>query len=151
MFSRDFVDFVLTDKFVSEFYKWLQNTYAPEETIWSTLNRLPFTPGGIQDFDIKHDDGTHISKAVMWAYETIICHGKVVRGVCIMGSGDLPWLRSRFEIAANKFYQNFDSVVLDCLEEWVNNRTYSASLEGFNWYYYMNLPQVKYYRKTKEF
>ena len=156
MFSRDFVDFVLTDNFVLEFYQWLKFTYAPEETIWSSLNRLPFTPGGIQGFDISHDDQTHASKAVIWEHDPVQCHGKFVRSICILNSGDLPWLRSRPEIAANKFYEDFDPVVLDCLEEWVNNRTYSASLE-LNWYYYRNLPQVKYYQtitdseKTNEY
>ena len=150
MFSRDFVDFVLTDNFVLEFYQWLKFTYAPEETIWSTLNRLPFTPGGMQGFDISHDDQTHASKAVIWEHDPVKCHGKFVRSVCILNSGDLPWLHSRPEIAANKFYEDFDPVVLDCLEEWVNNRTYSASLE-LNWFYYKNLPQVKYYQNLENF
>lgn len=151
MFSRDFVNFVLTDEIAIQFYQWLGTTYAPEETIWSTLNRLPFAPGGYRGFDVKHDDQTHVSKTVLWAYEHIKCHGKYVRGVCIFTSGDLPWLHSRPEIAANKFYkESGSSVVLDCLEEWVNRRTYSASLEGLNWYHYRNLPHVKYYKKLKD-
>lgn len=150
MFSRDFVNFVLTDEIAIQFYQWLNTTYAPEETIWPTLNRLPFAPGGYQGFDVKHDDQTHISKTVLWAYEHIRCHGKYVRGICIFTSGDLTWLHSRPEIAANKFHEKFDSVVLDCLEEWVNRRTYSASLEGLNWYHYRNLPHVKYYKNLKE-
>ena len=80
-----------------------------------------------------------------------------MRGVCVFAVGDLPWLRNRTEIAANKFYEDFDSVVLDCLEEWLNNKTYSSSLQELNRDYYLNLPQVKYsqqlrpYQKTKEY
>ena len=41
MFTREFIIFVLNHPVVKEFVVWLGDTYAPEETIWATLNTMP--------------------------------------------------------------------------------------------------------------
>ena len=48
MFTREFIIFVLNHSVVKEFVVWLGDTYAPEETIWATINTMPEAPGGIQ-------------------------------------------------------------------------------------------------------
>ena len=150
MFSREFVDFMLTDKIAHEIFDWMNDTYSPEENIWSTLNSLSFAPGGYSGFETRHDTFTHASKAVIWAWDKAKCQGKLIRSVCVYGLADLPWLESRPEIVANKFHEDIDSVVLDCLEESLRNRTNFPDLKHLNWYYYRNLPQVKYYWKLKD-
>lgn len=150
MFSREFVEFMLNDTVANEIISWMNDTYSPEENIWSTLNSLTFAPGGYSGFETRHDTFTHASKAVIWAWDKVKCQGKLIRSVCVYGLADLPWLKSRPEIAANKFYEDIDSVVLDCLEESLRNRTNAPDLERLNWHYYRNLPQVKYYWKLTD-
>lgn len=150
MFSKEFVDFMLNDNIAHEIFDWMNDTYSPEENIWSTLNSLSFAPGGYNSFETRHDTFTHASKAVIWAWDKVKCQGRLIRSVCVYGLEDLPWLQNRPEIVANKFYEDIDSVVLDCLEESLRNRTNFPELEHLNWHYYRNLPQVKHYWKLKD-
>ena len=79
------------------------------------------------------------------------CQGKLVRGICVYGIGDIPWLATRKEIIANKFHLTFDYFALDCMEERHRNRTvtYVGSLSpDFDTEYYKNLPTVKYSHKN---
>ncbi|XP_052798289.1 N-acetyllactosaminide beta-1,6-N-acetylglucosaminyl-transferase-like [Mya arenaria] len=116
MFSRDFVDFVLDHVFVKVFMKWLEDTYAPEEIIWATLNALPSTPGG----DIeqrRYSNGKYHSRAVIWRSDkSKSCSGKYVHNVCVYGVGDLPWLLDNKYMVANKFYEDYEPAALTCLE-----------------------------------
>ncbi|GAB1604603.1 beta-1,3-galactosyl-O-glycosyl-glycoprotein beta-1,6-N-acetylglucosaminyltransferase 3 isoform X1 [Argonauta hians] len=157
MFSRDFVDFMLQDNVVAEIFKWMNDTYSPEENIWATINALDFAPGGYGNIEIRHDKYTHVSKAVIWSWDGFKCLGKTIRSICIFSIGDLMWLNSRPEIVANKFYEETDSIVLDCLEESIKNRTFQQNVDHLNWHYYRNLPHVKHNaninakEKNKEF
>ena len=79
------------------------------------------------------------------------CQGKLVRGICVFGIGDVPWLATRREIIANKFHLTFDHYVMDCLEERHRNRTVSfvgSVSPDFDMEFYKNLPTVKYSRKN---
>ena len=53
------------------------------------------------------------------------CHGKFVRSICVFGIGDLNELVSKKELFANKFYQDYEYLTLDCLEEYLYNRSFS--------------------------
>lgn len=68
------------------------------------------------------------------------CHGKFVRSVCIFGVGDLPELASKKELFANKFYLDYQPLALNCLEEWLFNKTFNAM--PFETFYYSQLPFV---------
>ena len=73
------------------------------------------------------------------------CSGKRVRSICIFGIGDLPKLRHRPELFANKFYSDFEHFTMDCMEELIYNRTrdeFIGTLK-FDNSYYRNLSFVK--------
>ena len=54
---------------------------------------------------------------VNWSWKSWPCHGKWVRGICIFGVGDLPWLHNRPELYANKLYADFQWLTYDCMEQ----------------------------------
>ena len=45
---REFVEFVLYSQIGKDFIEFLKNTYIPDETLYSSLQRHPLVPGGIQ-------------------------------------------------------------------------------------------------------
>jgi hypothetical protein len=51
------------------------------------------------------------------------CRGKWVRGMCVYSYKDLPFLRSRRELFANKFHLHTFPVAYECMEELIFNRT----------------------------
>ena len=53
------------------------------------------------------------------------CHGKLVRHVCINGIGDLKAITRGRELFMNKFHLDYQYLALDCLEQWLHNRTLS--------------------------
>ena len=64
-----------------------------------------------------------------------------MRGVCIFGVEDLTELVSKKELFVNKFYIDYQLLALDCLEEYIYNK--SCSSVPFETFYYQNLPFVK--------
>ena len=69
------------------------------------------------------------------------CHSKHwVRGVCIFGVADLPQLTQRHELFVNKFHQDYQPLAMDCMEEWLYNRSYQHP--EFDYSYYKNLPFI---------
>jgi len=76
------------------------------------------------------------------------CHGKQVRGICVYGLGDGPWLATRPELFANKFHLTYDYPLMDCLEQRHRSRTASRrTAEDFDEAFYRRLPTVVYGRK----
>ena len=85
-----------------------------------------------------------IANQINWSWKNWDCQGKWVRAICIFGVGDLPWLAQRPELFANKFFQDFEWLAFDCMEELIHNRTIASSRLTFDPTYYENLPFVKY-------
>ncbi|XP_064604443.1 beta-1,3-galactosyl-O-glycosyl-glycoprotein beta-1,6-N-acetylglucosaminyltransferase-like [Liolophura sinensis] len=141
IFSRPFVDFLLEDNFAQLFVNWSRDITPSEEIVWSTLNSLPWAPGGYS-VEVRRADGFHMAKAVIWTFDADYCQGKVVRSVCVFGSGDLPWLKDRHELFANKFHDDYDPVPLDCLETTLHQRAFSQDTSALQWYKYRHLLQV---------
>ena len=117
--------------------------WSPDEIFWSTLNArmvnvMFASPGG---YDGPADRKPWLSKYAAWSGQDP-CHGKFVRSVCVFGVGDLPNLISRKEFFANKFYIQNDYLVLDCLEEWLYNRSSNWDRQPMDLQYYRNLPFV---------
>ena len=76
------------------------------------------------------------------------CHGQQVRGICVYGVGDAPWLAQRRELFANKFRLTYEYPVLDCLEQRHRNRTAARrTADDFDEPFYRQLPTVVYGRK----
>lgn len=116
MFSREFVNFVLNHPLVKEFLTWLEDTYAPEETIWATLNALPEAPGGTKK-ERTYRNGLYRARAVIWSWDRgIRCHGQFVHWICIYGVENLVWLLESDKMVANKFYDSYQPLALTCLE-----------------------------------
>ena len=76
------------------------------------------------------------------------CGGEIVRGICVYGVNDLPWLHQRPELFANKFYLTREYLAYDCLEERHRNRTKERKVANdFKAELYRNVPTVLYSRK----
>jgi hypothetical protein len=149
-FSRPFIEFILSDDIAGTFLNWLNGSYAPEESAWATLNSLPWAPGGYPR-EIRHAANSFLSRAIVWSWDGLKCSGHYVRGICIYGPGDLPWLLSRSELFANKFDMERDPVVMDCLEELLGQRSKQNTIGNLNWSLYNSLPHVSYYSKITPF
>ncbi|KAL3857924.1 hypothetical protein ACJMK2_012549 [Sinanodonta woodiana] len=146
LFERQFVEFILDDIIAQRFILWLNDTYAPEESVWATLVTLPWAPGSYP-LEVRHTQGDFLSRAMIWYGESQKCHGKFVRGVCVFESGDLPWLIKQPQFFANKFDVNKDATVIDCLEEALKNRTINPKVTDLQWQFYLTRPHVVYYRR----
>ena len=124
VFSREFVEYALTDDLAVQFLKWSEDAYSPDEFYWSTIhhkfiNPMFHTPGG---YSGAPERKPWLASYSAW-HPVDTCHGEFIRSVCVFGVGDLPNLLSRKELFANKFYWNFQSLAVDCLEEWLHNKT----------------------------
>jgi hypothetical protein len=87
-----------------------------------------------------------IAVSTTWQGPDGVCRGKYVNDICVFGLGDLNKLVSERELFANKFYHDYQPLALQCMEEWMYNRTVnniplqksdkisldSAALESFN-------------------
>lgn len=79
------------------------------------------------------------------------CKGKIVRGICVFGVGDLSWLHQRPELFANKFHLTFHYLAFDCLEQRHRERTKLRDKVPFHIDFYKNIPTVRYSRKNGYF
>ena len=80
------------------------------------------------------------------------CRGKYVRGICVIGIGDLQELAKSHGLFVNKLYLEYEYLALDCLEEVILQRTYDqyeAGETGIDIKFYQNIDQVKYQVKEK--
>ena len=85
---RQFVKFVLYSQIGKDFYEFLKDSQIPDETIYSSLQRLPGVPGGINRKSTNMDttDMYWISKETRG-----ICRAKWVRQLCWITFQDLRW------------------------------------------------------------
>lgn len=147
-FTRGFVASLFDDNVARAMLRWFNDTYAPEENVWATINALPWIPGGYS-LEVRHELNQHASRAVAWRWDEYRCKGKYLRSVCILTSGDLPWLLKQPQLVANKFKTNWDQRVLDCLEQIIFRRAKSRGV-SFDPSYFANLPHVTLYREDRQ-
>ncbi|XP_013916463.1 PREDICTED: beta-1,3-galactosyl-O-glycosyl-glycoprotein beta-1,6-N-acetylglucosaminyltransferase 4 [Thamnophis sirtalis] len=118
---RAFVQYILGNSQVQDFFEWSKDTYSPDEHFWATLLRMPGVPGqvsrevgDITDLQIK-------TRLVKWYYfENELyppCTGAHLRSVCIYGAAELRWLLNHGHWFANKFDSKVDPIVIKCLAE----------------------------------
>ena len=126
---------------------WVSWFETPSCSLWRHCDVV----AGPSDLATKYSLAPAV-RAKHWQDENYIpreCQGQLVRGICVYGVGDLPWLAKRRELAANKFYLTFHYIALDCLEERHRNRTKLKDRVGafLDEDYYRGLPTVLYSRK----
>ncbi|XP_077583335.1 putative beta-1,3-galactosyl-O-glycosyl-glycoprotein beta-1,6-N-acetylglucosaminyltransferase 7 [Stigmatopora nigra] len=122
--TRGFVDFVLENPKARDLLEWSRDTYSPDEHYWVTLNHLTEAPG-----NNIGGGWTGGIRAIKWADQFRTkhkaCNGRYVRGICVYGFEDLPWLIKKGSMFANKFENDFQPEALDCLEQWHRNKLLS--------------------------
>ncbi|XP_055957722.1 beta-1,3-galactosyl-O-glycosyl-glycoprotein beta-1,6-N-acetylglucosaminyltransferase 3-like [Patella vulgata] len=142
-FARKFVQFVFKNDKANDLFEFLKDTYAPEEAFFNTLNTVDGAPGGY-NITIKHFNRDFLSRTVLWSWgEPINCPGEFRRAVCVFNNKALPWLVKQPEMIVNKMDGNYDQVVIDCMEEYLRNRTLQADVTGFNKTRYLQYPHIK--------
>ncbi|XP_002734297.1 beta-1,3-galactosyl-O-glycosyl-glycoprotein beta-1,6-N-acetylglucosaminyltransferase-like [Saccoglossus kowalevskii] len=119
--SRPFVEYIHHNKLSHQWFKWLNNTSCPDESYYHSLSFSPEAPGGPGTRDVEFI----ISRTKSWKHFNQPCKGKYVRDVCIFSYQDLPRLFKEPHLFANKFHADYDGLVLKCLEEAIDNRTYN--------------------------
>ena len=77
------------------------------------------------------------------------CHGKFVRWICILGVGDISKAVKDVGLYANKFFYDYEPLGYDCLEEWLNERTWQQYIDDipYDTRYYESLDQPRYQLK----
>ncbi|KAK6175506.1 hypothetical protein SNE40_013959 [Patella caerulea] len=149
MLCRDFVHFAVNSNIAKKLLEYLADTYAPEETFMSTLNYIPGTPGG-SNFSIAHRTRTFLSRAMIWHWDRVKCSGRYRRSVCVFNNGALPWLAEQPQVILNKVDANYDQIIIDCLEEYLHNKTQKAELLNFNYTEYQRFPHIST-KKLKQY
>lgn len=124
-FTREFLEHVLNDVKVQAFLNWTQDTFSPDELFWATVGNRAInpqlqSPGALQ---LLPGNNPFLSTHVQWMHPGKKCGGKYVRGICIFGVSDLQNIVWGRELFVNKFYADYQYLALDCIEEWIWNRT----------------------------
>ena len=120
--SRPFGSFLLTNETAIELREYMKDVIVADEHFYASLYRLPGVPGGPPK--ITHST-TPVVAANIWSEwdPPIMCKGRVVHGVCVVSSGDLPTIYSMGVNADkptfffNKYFMEWDHVVMNCMEE----------------------------------
>ena len=112
---REFVEFVLHGQIGKDFYEFLKDTAVPDETIYSSLQRHPGVPGGING-----NQPTWIPRALIWINRETsgICHGEWVRQLCWITFQDLRWAlgeEKKDKLFVHKIPYNFNEELIECI------------------------------------
>lgn len=134
--TPDFVRFLFDNNKAFDFYLFLRNTRYPDEQYFVSLNRLPEAPGGhallVKNKLLSTLPQVSMSYWIMYyhflpqtfaevLYRDFRCNsGYFVHNVCIVGVGDLQSIAadrlSSNVMFFNKYYEEYDHVVMDCAE-----------------------------------
>jgi len=153
LFSRRMTEFIVESEHGKKYLDWCSDTGHPSEHYYNTLNYNVHlnAPGGYTgDLDVAHNYSVSpIIRIKNWVHlhENLKCSGQVVRGICIYGVRDAPWLSQRMELFANKFRLTYQYLALDCLEERHRNSTVLRDRIDFRSDFYKSLSTVRFSRK----
>ncbi|XP_077870453.1 beta-1,3-galactosyl-O-glycosyl-glycoprotein beta-1,6-N-acetylglucosaminyltransferase-like [Saccoglossus kowalevskii] len=131
--SREFVEFLHNSDIAKRFLMWLNDTKSPEEQFFNSLAYLDEAPGGPGPVKLERPFNA-LSRITAWYNHSTPCHGQYVRNVCVYSWRDLSWLVTQPHLFANKFNVKFDSLVLECLEEIINYRTFHPTALNISMY-----------------
>ena len=122
---REFIEFLLHSKIGKDFVNFLKDTYVPDETIYSSLQQHPLTPGGLLG-----EQHNHITRALHWDDEFSDCKGEWVRTLCWLSIEDLQWalgetMKEKLFVHKIPFDNNDD--IIECILVARQGRTYNTT------------------------
>ena len=125
---REFVEFVLRNQIGKDFFEFLRNAEVPDEAIYSSLQRHPQAPGGINGNQPKW-----IALVLLWANEDTldVCHGIWKRDVCWISLEDLRWVlggREKKQLFVNKVPFDFSEELIECILLTRQGREYATTV-----------------------
>jgi len=125
---REFVEFVLHSKIGKDLFKYLKDTFIPDETLYATLQQHPLAPGGI-----RGKQGRSITRALHWSTQKPLpeCRGVWVRSLCWISIGDLRWAlgrESRYSLFVHKIPFDFNDELLECILVARQGRKYGTTV-----------------------
>ena len=149
------------DKKVQNFLEWSKNSWSPDEHIWATISRYHRLPGAypshrkyefnevhartrlvkwggldrpgdhsgyLVDAEGGHGKQNEVKRVHMYPP----CQGQYLRGVCVYGYKDVPWLISNRHWFANKFDPRIDHLAVECLDSYLRRRALVQGAENFS-------------------
>ena len=123
--SKEFVNFIFTDKRALAFAQYLNKVKTAVEFFFSTINLFPDAPGGLHTLPRRFKMPLIAQRDWMISKSQFMikgyCEGrKIVNSMCIVSIRDLPRLRKASENMSwwfhNKYFIEYDHVVMDCIE-----------------------------------
>ena len=140
--TRGFTNFFMNNPVAKDHLEWLKDTQIPDEYFTSTLNKLPYAPGGNPylglDCNVRYRRWGHKFKFP----ERPRCVGKVVHKLCVFGAGYLQYFHRSYHLFANKFHYDYDPITMQCLQDMLDYRTKHS--EEFGAWKYHNFPVTNY-------
>ncbi|XP_068741074.1 beta-1,3-galactosyl-O-glycosyl-glycoprotein beta-1,6-N-acetylglucosaminyltransferase 3-like [Montipora capricornis] len=112
---REFVNFVLHSQIAKDLFEFLNDTFIPDESAYSTLQQHPLAPGGI-----RGSQPEWIARAFLWTSEDnfLSCKGFWMRGVCWISFQDLQWAfgeENKMKLFVHKIPFYFRDELLNCI------------------------------------
>ena len=125
---REFVEFALHGQIGKDFYEFLKDSQIPDETIYSSLQRHPGVPGGING-----NQPTWIARALYWrnTKTSEVCRGKFVRQLCWITFQDLSWAlgeENKDKLFVHKIPFNFNEELIECILVARQGRKYDTAM-----------------------
>ena len=124
--SKEFVNFIFTDKRALAFAKYLDKVKTAVEFFFSTINLFPDAPGGLHTLPRRFKMPLIAQRDWMISKSQFMikgfCEGhKIVNSMCIVSIRDLPRLQKASENMSwwfhNKYFIEYDHIVMDCIEK----------------------------------
>ena len=129
---REFVEFGLHGQIGKDFYEFLKDSKIPDETIYSSLQRHPGVPGGING-----NQPRWIARALYWGdvKTSKVCRGKWVRKLCWITFQDLSWAlgeENKGKLFVHKIPFNFNEELIECILLARQGRKYDTAMWNTN-------------------
>ena len=151
---REFIEFAIQDVRALSILGVLQSHerenkkgIVADETYFATLNHNPKTipvPGAFTG-NTSLVGQLHPVREKQWIFDGVKCmSGTSIRGICIFGVNDLPYLVKSKGLFANKFLPEIEPEAYDMVEAWLKYKiqyesTHEQIHPSFNVTYYENL------------
>ena len=118
--SYKFADFVLRHPKATALRKYIKGATSPEEHFYISLYHLPEAPIG----EPPSDNLMTLSTSIWLFYPPALakCNGTGRHGLCIAGVGTMKTISHRSAFFFNKYFEETDHVVMDCLEKRIVTR-----------------------------
>jgi len=132
-FSRQFIEYVMSNQKARDLIEWSRNTFSPDEFIWATLHtNLQFNPPGAYKPTNEKRINT-VARFSGWSGE-YDCKGKWRHSICLFSIEDLSKIYKLPHFILNKFSLSFEPIAYQCMEEIYFNRTMQQKKPDLNYY-----------------